>query len=79
MRQTADDMVPTATTAELAPTAGADHPIDVNELIADLGDAGMTQGPSGDGSDGLWTLGDMAELTLGSGTATQEAKRHVYN
>jgi hypothetical protein len=27
----------------------------------------------------LVDLGDMAELTLGSGTSTQEAKRHVYN
>ncbi|MGH3565965.1 MAG: hypothetical protein ACRDRH_08015 [Pseudonocardia sp.] len=43
----------TTTTAEPAPTAGADCPIDVSELIADLGDAAaMTQGPSGSGSDG---------------------------
>lgn len=27
----------------------------------------------------LEDLGDMAELTLGSGNSTQEAKRHVYN
>jgi len=43
----------TDTTAEPAPIAGADHPVDVNELITDLGDAAaMTQGPSGGGSDG---------------------------
>lgn len=43
----------TATTAVPAPTAGADHPVDVSELILDLGDAAaMTQGPSGSGSDG---------------------------
>ena len=27
----------------------------------------------------LVDLGDMAELTLGSGSSTQEAKRHIYS
>lgn len=43
----------TTTTDGSAPIARADHPVDVNELIIDLGDATViTQGPNGGGTDG---------------------------
>lgn len=43
----------TTTTDGSAPITRADHPVDVNEPVIDLGDATvMTQGPSGGGTDG---------------------------
>lgn len=43
----------TTTTDKPVPIARVDHPVDVNKLIADLGDATVTtQGPSCSGTDG---------------------------
>lgn len=85
---TSRDQHPARTATELHPVVGvhgrpscAEWGIGEDSLTNAEGWARVHDEPNEvcESSELVIDLGDAADLTLGSGTSTQEAKRHVYN